>query len=213
MIAYTSYTGTKTTRIALRKRGWRFLMTPQLLANYAWRRPLWVDGTPAGYCLDNGAYGYYLSEKPFNNEAFIKAADKVGTGADWIVLPDIVAGGCSSLDLSLSWISKLKKYNRPLLLAVQDGMTAKQVAPHLSDQVGIFVGGSTDWKLETVAAWGLLAKRLGCLCHVARVNTVRRIRLCQYAGAHSFDGTGPIMFPSTLGKLDHARRQLSFWGP
>ena len=41
---------------------------------------------------------------------------------------------------------------------------------------------------------------------------MRRIRLCQDAGADSFDGTSPVLFPKTLGKLDRERRQGHLFG-
>lgn len=124
-------------------------------------------------------------------------------------MPDIVAGGLRSLDFSLTWLERLRGY-RLLLLAVQDGMTEAHVASLLSPEVGIFIGGSTDWKWSTVARWAALARSKGAYCHVGRVNTERRILECARAGADSFDGTSATRYQVTLRRLDRARRQLGF---
>jgi hypothetical protein len=103
--------------------------------------------------------------------------------------------------------------NRPALhgsqylLAVQNGMEPGHIAPLVGPEIGIFVGGDTPWKLATMAAWARLAHERGAICHIGRVNTVRRIRLCAAAGADSFDGSGVSRFASALPPLDLARRQ------
>ena len=126
----------------------------------------------------------------------MKLLETHGDRADWVVVPDIVAGGMRSLEFSLGWMGRLTGLRR-LLLPVQDGMTEEDVRPHLSAGVGIFVGGSTDWKWSTVARWAALARSVGCYCHVGRVNTERRILECARAGADSFDGGQFSMFPAT----------------
>jgi hypothetical protein len=124
-----------------------------------------------------------------------------------VVAPDIVAGGLDSLRMSVSWLPRLDVARR-VLIPVQDGMTAGDVAPLLCDRIGIFVGGSTDWKLRTMLEWGDLAHHRRAYLHVGRVNTARRIHACAYAGAHSFDGSSVTRFAKTLPLLEHARRQL-----
>jgi hypothetical protein len=86
------------------------------------------------------------------------------------------------------------------------------IRPHLADVVGIFVGGSTDWKLATMRQWGALARECRTYCHVGRVNTVRRIRMCQDAGVDSFDGTSASRFALTLPRLDDAVKQGHIFG-
>jgi hypothetical protein len=77
-------------------------------------------------------------------------------------------------------------------------------------RIGIFVGGSTAWKIESLILWGRFAAIFGCYLHVGRVNTARRIRLCALAGADSFDGSSASRFATTLPLLEAARRQASF---
>ena len=94
-----------------------------------------------------------------------------------------------------------------VLIAVQDGMRPADVAPYLSHRVGVAVGGSTEWKEAQLDRRVWRASWL----HVLRVNTARRIRLCHWAGADSFDGSSASRFAVTLPALDSARRQPSLW--
>lgn len=199
MIPYASRTGTKRNLEALRTAGWRLLVTPASLS---------TEGFP--YALDNGAWSAFQTGAPFDRRAFCKAVDTLGDGADWIVLPDIVAGGLESLQLSLEWLDRFAGWSGLLLLAVQDGMSPEHVMPFLSKRVGLFVGGSTEWKLASLPGWGRLAHQLGLYIHVGRVNTARRIRYCSGFGVSSFDGTSASRFANSIGLLDFARRQHSF---
>jgi hypothetical protein len=98
------------------------------------------------------------------------------------------------------------------LLAVQDGMNTEDVRPFLGERVGLFVGGSTAWKIATMARWCHLAASIGCWAHVARVNTGCRISMCAVSGATSFDGTSASRYVKTLPMLDKRRRQMAFRG-
>lgn len=201
MIGYASRTGTRRNLDALRRAGWRLMVSA--------KGPLRPERFR--YALDNGAWTAFQRGEPFDVPAFEKAVALLGPGADWIVLPDIVAGGLASLRFSLEWLDTLR--SRPelagarYLLAVQNGMKPCHVASLVGPQIGIFVGGDTPWKLATMAAWTRLAHERGAICHVGRVNTARRIRLCAAAGADSFDGSGVSRFASALPPLDLARRQ------
>jgi hypothetical protein len=91
-------------------------------------------------------------------------------------------------------------------------MAPDDVRRLLGARRGIFVGGSTGWKLATARAWGVLAREVGCHLHIARVNTTRRIRLCQDAGADSFDGTSATRFAVTCAPLSAAVAQHHLFG-
>ena len=135
--------------------------------------------------------------------------DRFGAAADFIVAPDVVAGGRASLDLSLEWLSSLLDATAGrVLLAAQDGMTPTDMAPHVGQRVGIFIGGSTEWKRHAIPAWGPWCASRGVWCHVGRVNTIGRIRSCAMAGVASFDGSSASRYATTLPFLDEARRQL-----
>ena len=96
-----------------------------------------------------------------------------GIVPDFVVIPDIVAGGLASLEWSAFWRDTVPEEFRAYL-AVQDGMTAADVVPHLTRYHGIFVGGSLHWKLATGAVWAELARRHGLGCHIGRVGTAAR---------------------------------------
>lgn len=203
MICYASRTGTRRNLAVMRAAGWRLLV----VASTRGRSEMRTEGFR--YAIDNGAWPAYQRGKTFPREAFERVVDELGAGADWIVAPDIVAGGRASLDLSLSWLDRLVPI-APVLLAVQDGMQTDDVRPILGRRVGLFVGGSTDWKLSTLASWGALGRSVGCYVHVARVNSVRRIWRCQDAGAHSIDGTSVTRWAVNIRRLDGAARQGGF---
>ncbi|WP_326430330.1 hypothetical protein VQ574_21645 (plasmid) [Stutzerimonas frequens] len=194
MTSYASRTGTRRNLAAMRAAGWRLLVSAKGV--------LRTEGMP--YALDNGAWTSFQQGTPFDELAFGRAVELLGESADWIVLPDIVAGGMASLEFSLRWLERLKGIPTRLLLAVQNGMEPDDVRELLTPAVGLFVGGDTQWKLATVNTWGQLARRRNCYLHVGRVNSAKRIALCAAAGANSVDGTSASRFEKTLAPLDAA---------
>ena len=203
---YASRTGTYTTLDRLQAYGWRILMSPVTLKDCKKKQAQrWTDGTAAPYALDNGAWTAHQQGRPFDVDSFLWAFERIGAGADWVVAPDIVGGGLASLDLTSRWLARL---DHPLvLIAGQDGMTPADVAPLMGPGRGIFLGGSTEWKLKTIAQWGNSAREWGAYYHVARVNSARRIRMAQCAGAQSVDGTSAIQFPDSIELLNDTTRQ------
>lgn len=200
MIAYASRTGTRRNLDALRDAGWRLLVSA--------RGVLRTEGF--WYALDNGAWTAHANGEPFDDAAFVRAVNYLGAGADFVVAPDIVCGGPASLALSLHWLPWLRPRCQRILVPVQDGMENDDIAPMLSAELGIFVGGSTEWKEATTGRWAALARKHGAWCHVGRVNTARRIAICLSAGADSFDGSNASRFSKSVPLLDGARRQTSF---
>lgn len=201
MIPYASRTGTRRNLAALRGAGWRLLVSAASC--------LRCEGFP--YALDNGAWSAYTQGRPFDEPAFVTALRKMGPGADWTVLPDIVMGGPASLAKSLGWMQRVLDETPRALLAVQDGMVPEDVRAFLGARVGLFVGGSTAWKESTIGVWSALGREVGCWVHVGRVNTARRIAICTAEGATSFDGTSASRFAKTIPALDAARRQIGLF--
>lgn len=204
MICYASRTGTRRNLAALREAGWRLLIS---------RAGVWrTEGFP--YALDNGAWTDFCAGRDFDDEKFKALVDKLGWGADWIVAPDIVAGGLHSLRLSLVWLPHLLVRTRMVLIPVQDGMGPQDLVKIvLPKRVGIFLGGSTEWKLATMRQWGEFCAQKGVHYHVARVNSAKRFRLAHIAGADSADGSSASRYAVTLPNLDFARRQWDMWAP
>jgi len=198
VICYASRTGTRRNLAALRARGWRLLVS---------RAGVWrTEGFP-NYALDNGAWADFQAKRAFDEDAFERLIERLGAKADWIVLPDIVAGGLPSLELSYRWMNRCLSICSRVLIAVQDGMEEHHIAPLVGPSVGVFLGGSTEWKLATMGLWGRFCQRLGVYYHVARVNTARRMRQAIAAAAHSVDGSSATRYAVTLPKLDHWSRQ------
>tara|TARA_R100001509_G_scaffold163306_2_gene137351 strand:- start:168 stop:782 length:615 start_codon:yes stop_codon:yes gene_type:complete len=201
VIAYCSATGTLSTIAALKKAGWRMLVVATGHDKNS--------GLP--YAIDNGAWSAFNQGKPFDTAKFRKILKWSATqdiAPDWVVLPDIVAGGLDSLEFSMSWHDEVRPYSDTLLLAIQDGMEPKHIEPIMKPGMGIFLGGSTEWKLRVMPEWGEFCKNK-YYYHIARVNTVRRILYASSCGADSFDGTSVCQFPVNLKKLNKARNQMA----
>ena len=203
MIPYATRTGTLRNLDLMRQGGWGILLTP-----FSDLSPL-----PPGFprkILDNGAWTASQQGKPFDAPAFVRAVELVGAECECIVAPDIVCGGRDSLAMSLEWIPWLLTIGPTILVPLQDGMTIGDVVDLYRDhgnRIGLFLGGSTVWKEETMRRWGNLARRLGLYYHVGRVNTARRIHLASFSGADSFDGTSASKFAKTTNALTDATRQ------
>lgn len=197
---YTSYTSGPAGKLlpTLQRHGWG-----QLISASRSCRPV-LDP----YCIDNGAWVAHTRGEEWNAARFEGLVGRYGEGAAFIVAPDIVAGGLASLERSLEWVPHLPG---TVLIAVQDGMTLEDVRPHVGGRVGIFVGGTFEWKWGTVRLWGQLATEVGCHLHVARVNSARRIYQCKMANADSFDGNCPVQFPANIPKLVAAMNQSCLW--
>lgn len=143
---------------------------------------------------DCGAFRDWRAGRPFDVTRWhrdMRWMSYRGILPDFVVVPDIVAGGLASLAWSAFWRDTVPE-EFPAYLAVQDGMTAADVVPHLPRYRGIFVGGSLPWKLATGAAWVQLASGHGLRCHIGRVGTAARVRWARSIGASSIDSCLPL---------------------
>lgn len=133
MIAYVGQTRSRTLTARLAAPGVGELVV---------RGELPVRRRPSAF--DNGAYRDWCAGVPFNVCRWMRDLRWMhyrGLTPDFVVVPDIVAGGLGSLTWSAFW-RDLVPAGFPAYLAVQDGMTAADVAPHLRRYAGIFVGGT-----------------------------------------------------------------------
>jgi hypothetical protein len=195
---YASRTGTRRNLAALRAEGWRLLVSPAGV--------LRTEGFP--YALDNGAWTYHQKSLPFDGNAFARAVDLLGARADWIVIPDRVGDAAGTFELFEQWWPRLHGAGL-LLFALQDGMTAADVAQVCRPGVGLFVGGSTAFKERDARGWGEFARARSLYLHMGRVNSARRIAIAAEAGVHSVDGTSASRFAVTIPKLSHAASQTA----
>lgn len=156
----------------------------------------WRDPSQYPYfAIDNGCYSAWSRGIPWDPAPFIKNLSKcreLGLKPDFAVIPDIVAGGQASVERSADWMRVLRREypDIPLYFAVQDGMDPDRFYPReILTADGIFVGGSTEYKLATMNAWTKVAHRLGIGIHVGRIGTPGRMVLAHLAGIDSIDST------------------------
>lgn len=199
---YASRTGTRRNLDALRRSGWRLLVSPTGCVR--------TEGFP--YALDNGAWTAFQKGAPFDESAFLRAVERVGERADWIVVPDVVCDAHGTLDAFDRWWQRLRGSGL-LLLALQNGMSESDVDGVLRTGVGLFIGGSDDWKERTAAQWGAFARARSLYLHMGRVNTARRISIAASAGCDSIDGTSASRFAVTVRPLTNAASQAAIVFP
>lgn len=152
------------------------------------------------YAIDNGAYGDWTNKRTFDEYEFKAAVAQslyldywYEDGApDFIVVPDLVAGGLASLAFSLQFVPWLEDRGIPLYLVLQDGMTEGDVEPCLSSFQGLFVGGTLPWKIKTGEQWVKFAHDHELPCHIGRVGTARRFAQATRIGADSIDSCLPL---------------------
>jgi hypothetical protein len=147
--------------------------------------------------LDNGAFQCWRRGFPFMADVFREAIDKsyaTGLSLEFIVAPDIVAGGKASLEFSMEWAHGELKTAPRLALAVQDGMTPKDIiysdAQHRFSH--IFVGGTLEWKWNTAQEWVAFAHDHGMKAHIGRCGQLHHLRRAQEIGADSVDSASIV---------------------
>ena len=91
---------------------------------------------------------------------------------------------------------------------IQDGETPDQIRWNELD--AIFIGGSTEWKLGSIAAdIASEAKKRGKWVHMGRVNSFKRMRLAAAIGCDSVDGTYLAFEPDNRkGKIEEWIQKL-----
>ena len=207
MFCYASRTGTRRNLDALRRHGWGLLVS---------RAGEWRTEGFDRICGDNGAWADFKAGRAFDDDAYDRFLDWLSVQpvtADWLVLPDIVAGGLPSLALSCRYLNRCLSVAPMVLIAVQDGMSIGDLVPLIGPQVGIFLGGSTEWKLATMRLWGEFCAERGIYYHVARVNSIKRMALAASCGADSVDGSSASRFAVSLPKLAYAAHQTDLFTP
>lgn len=195
---YQSRTGTRRNLDAMRKAGFRLLVSAA--ADHR------TEGLP--YALDNGAWTA-RGTGGFDFKAFRALVETLGGDADWTVAPDIVEGGRHSLELSRRALPWVLGRTRLALIAVQDGISREDVAGMVGPRVGIAIGGSDSWKERAMATREFSG--LGCHLHALRVNTRRRMVLAKLAGCQSIDGTSGSRFAKNIPKLVRWNQEETLW--
>jgi hypothetical protein len=155
------------------------------------------------FALDNDAFGAWVSGNPWNEEAWLGMLQKVkmsGMSPRWMLLPDVVADREATLSKWERYESTGLKFGWPLAFAVQNGMTPADL-PERAEV--IFIGGTTEWKWQTLPEWCATGRRI----HVGRVNALDKLLTCERMGVESVDGTGWMKDTMASGKA----RDLAKW--
>ena len=144
--------------------------------------------------LDNGAFQCYRRGYPFMENDFfdtLRECYRLQLELDFIVCPDIVGEGLTSLDFSLHYARTRLTGCKRLALAVQDGMLPRHIATRIADDdfSTIFVGGTLEWKWSTLPSWVSMAHENGMKCHVGRCGTTTDITKAIEFGVDSVDST------------------------
>lgn len=161
----------------------------------------------ARWAYDNGAFEDWRAGREFDAERFQADVATFATGPrpDFLVLPDRVAEGLSSLRMSMDWAAQLASVPVPKYLAVQDGMTPGALPWGSFD--GVFIGGTLEWKVRTAAEWVAAAHAHGVPCHYARCGTAHRVAHAKAIGADSLDSSLPLWSAEKCGAFLGALRQ------
>ena len=148
------------------------------------------------FALDNGAFSCWdMRTNEFDEakwqetlpkwKALIRWASPTGM-ARWAIAPDVPGNATETL-------KRYKQYHRFVAdseiapaLAVQDGMTVSDVKALSEQPQVICVGGTTEWKWETVELWAKAFPRV----HVLRCNSPEKLYYLEELGVESCDGTG-----------------------
>lgn len=186
MLIYSTYAGASCDPEIIRL-GMGYCVTPNRLPNRGPDMP----GVP--YFMDNGAFSCWIKGYPYMPDLFWKTLAgcfQARLDLDFIVVPDLVADA-ASLDYSIKWLREYLPGGDRYALAVQDGMTPKDVKNDCRTNFHrlkyIFIGGSVDWKWKTAAEWVSFARDEGKRVHIGQVGSLRRLRAAQSLGVDSVD--------------------------
>ena len=160
MKIYLGFTGNKLVSEFMRKYDCGWMMNP---SNYSLN-------FKESFCADNKCFGAWWNNKEWESQGlkwgniwdeseFYNFVRKIiSLKPDFIVVPDIPAKGMKSFDFSLNHLERIP---HPRAFAVQDGMFSNCIHKLLLENPNafdvIFVGGTSEWKINTAKMWADLA--------------------------------------------------------
>jgi len=147
------------------------------------------------YALDNGAFACWDPKtNTFNAEKWavterawqrlIVWSQIAAIKPRWAIVPDVPGNATATFERWAQYAPTVREV--PLALAVQDGMTVEVVRALSPSPAVIAVGGTTEWKWETVEKWAKAFPRV----HLLRCNAPARLYDLEEMGVESCDGTG-----------------------
>ena len=157
-----------------------------LLQPKSWRKPHGV------YACDNGVYAAWIKGRGWDQQMhndYLRMLAKISRDnlPLWVLLPDAVANWHRTVELARIYLPIIRQAGLAVAIALQDGCSFEQALEFTPECA--FVAGSDRWKEDNVAPACSFFRPKGISVHVGRVNTRRRLIICQIAGADSVDGT------------------------
>lgn len=149
------------------------------------------------FALDNKAFKYWdpvantFDHKRYDAEAMPEwlrlIAWAAPTGlARWAIVRDVPGNAEMTLEHYERYHRVVADAEIPPAIAVQDGMKPADVRALKNKPAVICVGGSTEWKWQTVAMWAEEFPRV----HLLRCNSPDKLPYLESLGVESCDGTG-----------------------
>ena len=151
------------------------------------------------YAMDNGCFSLWnrkdnsFDESRWLNEVeaewkkMLLWAEAVNKRPLWLIVPDRPGDSAETLKKWIAYAPELKSRQVcKLAIAAQDGMSPDDVRSLQIKPDIICVGGSDEWKWETVEMWAREFPRV----HVLRCNAPGKLEYLHDLGIESCDGTG-----------------------
>ncbi|MDG4795074.1 hypothetical protein [Micromonospora sp. WMMD1082] len=146
------------------------------------------------WCADNGCFtpGRYPGDEKYL--AWLARHAVHAARCAFAAAPDVVGDAAATLARSVPMLPRIRAAGFPAALVAQDGLERLPVPWELTD--GLFLGGTTQWKLSSAAAdLAAEARARDVTVHMGRVNSLRRLRHAAAIGCNSVDGTYLIYAP------------------
>lgn len=145
-------------------------------------------GAFSRWAADNGAYGAWARDEPFDPAPWARWLATLPAGALFAAVPDAVGDHDATLALWHQHLPVVLEARFPPAFVLQNGCTPAAVP--WRDLDAVFVGGDTDWKLSRVAGYLVdVAHDRGKWVHMGRVNSTKRYLRALAMGCDSTDGT------------------------
>jgi hypothetical protein len=153
----------------------------------------WLRCTGLRWAADNDAF------KRWDPPQFLKALERWRDtpGCLFICAPDVWGDAVATMVRFHYWEPIIRSYGLPVALVAQDGIERLKYIPwpHLD---ALFIGGSNRWRASSVVPQFIqAAHQRGKWVHWGRIN-IGSVRIAQYRGVDSFDGSGFSRQPSRI---------------
>lgn len=120
----------------------------------------------------------------------LETAYKNSIQLDFVVCPDIVAGGVRSLELSVKHAETKLLGTKNLALVLQDGMEPKDLTPNITKYFSyLFIGGTKEWKWRTAKMWVDTARNMNKKIHIGQCGRLEYLKYAKALKVDSVDST------------------------